>query len=55
MPSGLEWEIVPDRELTVDNAASTALRAAYAGVITPFEQELKLAVLHPEVYAAKKG
>lgn len=40
VPSGLEWEIIPDRELTVDNAASEALRTAYADVITPFEQAL---------------
>ena len=40
VPDGMEWEIAPDRELTVDHAASAALRTAYADVITPFEQAL---------------
>ncbi|MFF3343671.1 hypothetical protein [Streptomyces flavidovirens] len=40
VPDGLEWEITPDRELTVDHAASAAMRAAYADVINPFEQAL---------------
>jgi hypothetical protein len=40
VPGGLEWEISPDREMTLDTAASTALRTAYADVIDPFEQAL---------------
>ncbi|MEU9110156.1 hypothetical protein AB0D54_38720 [Streptomyces xanthophaeus] len=34
------WEIVPDRERTVDHAASSAMRAAYADLVTPFEHAL---------------
>ncbi|MET8771415.1 hypothetical protein [Streptomyces sp. NPDC004658] len=40
LPQGLTWEVTPDRELTVDNAASTAVREAYADVIMPFELAL---------------
>ncbi|MFJ6797051.1 hypothetical protein [Streptomyces sp. NPDC091268] len=40
VPDGLECEIIPDRELTCDHAASEALRTSYADVITPFEQAL---------------
>ncbi|WP_146075787.1 hypothetical protein [Streptomyces sp. Ru62] len=40
LPQGLTWEVTPDRELTVDHAASTAVREAYADVIMPFELAL---------------
>ncbi|MFJ2153984.1 hypothetical protein ACIOHB_35155 [Streptomyces microflavus] len=40
LPDGLKWEITPDREYTVDHAASTAMRAAYDDLIAPFERAL---------------
>ncbi|MFF4854657.1 hypothetical protein ACFY2N_07135 [Streptomyces rubiginosohelvolus] len=42
LPAGLQWEIAPDRECTIDQAGSDALRAAYEGLIVPFEQALML-------------
>ncbi|MEU6019371.1 hypothetical protein ABZ826_36890 [Streptomyces sp. NPDC047515] len=40
LPDQLPWEIVPDRERTVDHAASSAMRDAYTDLIVPFEQAL---------------
>lgn len=40
LPDQLEWEIVPDRERTVEHAASSALRDAHDDLITPFERAL---------------
>ncbi|MEV6478015.1 hypothetical protein [Streptomyces sp. NPDC051657] len=40
LPDGLKWEITPDREYTVDHAASTDMRAAYDDLIAPFERAL---------------
>ncbi|MEV7525612.1 hypothetical protein [Streptomyces sp. NPDC091371] len=34
------WEILPDRERTVDHAASSAVRDAYDDLIAPFERAL---------------
>jgi hypothetical protein len=38
LPDLLEWEIVPDRDFTVDRAAGNALRDAYDDLIAPFER-----------------
>ncbi|MFE3205703.1 hypothetical protein [Embleya sp. NPDC059237] len=40
LPAGLEWEIAPDREQTIDHAASSDMRALYEDLIGPFERAL---------------
>ncbi|THA36068.1 hypothetical protein E6R18_01540 [Streptomyces sp. A1277] len=40
LPDGLKWEITPDREYTLDQAGSSAMRTAYDGLIAPFERAL---------------
>lgn len=40
LPTGLEWEITPDRERTIEHAAASEVRAAYDDLIIPFERAL---------------